>query len=217
MMLKKQTVWLLTMLSLVVVLSVYYIMSPEGESVVTVDEKGQVAAEKEKPMEEQPAKDKGTDSEKGKTEDKQTEDKQTEDKETSANEQSAGDGSVVTEETSEGDDFTTYRMEMDDQRSKMREELNDIVMSDKATAKEKSEAYDKMTELSDAEGTEKTLETLIKTKGYKDALVNAEGDKVNITVKAKEHSKAAAIDIIDIVEKEVKNLNDVAVTFEPSE
>lgn len=138
MMLKKQTVWLLTMLSLVVVLSVYYIMSPEGENVVTVDEKGQVAAEKEKPMEEQPAKDKGTDSEKGKTEDKQTEDKQTEDKETSANEQSAGDGSVVTEETSEGDDFTTYRMEMDDQRSKMREELNDIVMSDKATAKEKA-------------------------------------------------------------------------------
>jgi len=31
-MLKKQTVWLLTMLSLVVVLSVYYITSPEGGS-----------------------------------------------------------------------------------------------------------------------------------------------------------------------------------------
>ncbi len=30
-MLKKQTVWLLTMLSLVVVLSVYYIMSPESK------------------------------------------------------------------------------------------------------------------------------------------------------------------------------------------
>lgn len=36
------------MLSLVVVLSVYYIMSPEGENVVTVDDKEQVAAEKEK-------------------------------------------------------------------------------------------------------------------------------------------------------------------------
>lgn len=30
-MLKKQTVWLLTMLSLVVVLSVYYIMSPQKQ------------------------------------------------------------------------------------------------------------------------------------------------------------------------------------------
>ncbi|MCY8595242.1 SpoIIIAH-like family protein, partial [Bacillus haynesii] len=37
------------------------------------------------------------------------------------------------------------------------------------------------------------------------------------TVKAKEHSKAAATDIIDIVAKEVKNLNDVAVTFEPAD
>lgn len=74
-----------------------------------------------------------------------------------------------------------------------------------------------MTELSEAEGTEKTLETLIKTKGYKDALVNADGDKVNITVKAKEHSKVSATDIIDIVAKEVKNLNDVAVTFEPAD
>jgi len=31
MLLKKQTVWLLTMLSLVVVLSVYYVTSPEGQ------------------------------------------------------------------------------------------------------------------------------------------------------------------------------------------
>ncbi|MFN2745388.1 MULTISPECIES: SpoIIIAH-like family protein [Bacillus] len=216
-MLKKQTVWLLTMLSLVVVLSVYYIMSPEGENVVSVDQEGQVAAEKEKqeapakeePAKEEPGKDKGTESEKGKTEGK--------DKETSASEQSGSNGEVVTEESSGDDVFTTYRMEMDDQRSREREQLTEIVRSDKATAKEKSEAYDKMNELSEAEGTEKTLETLIKTKGYKDALVNADGDKVNITVKAKEHSKSAAADIIDIVAKEVKNLNDVAVTFEPAD
>ena len=40
MLLKKQTVWLLTMLSLVVVLSVYYITSPEqtGKEIATIDE-----------------------------------------------------------------------------------------------------------------------------------------------------------------------------------
>ncbi|MDA7026995.1 SpoIIIAH-like family protein [Bacillus sp. CLL-7-23] len=206
-MLKKQTVWLLTMLSLVVVLSVYYIMSPEGENVVSID-KEQVASEKEKPMEEKPVKEKDIES-KDKPEGKQ-------DKETSAHEQSDQNANVVTKESSDKDLFTTYRMEMEDQRSKMREELNEIVRSDKASAKEKSEAYDKMTELSDAEGTEKTLETLIKTKGYEDALVNADGDKVNITVKSKDHSKSAAIDIIDIVKKEVNKLNDVAITFEPA-
>lgn len=38
-MLKKQTVWLLTMLSLLIVLSVYYILSPtEGELAINIDE-----------------------------------------------------------------------------------------------------------------------------------------------------------------------------------
>ncbi len=41
MLLKKQTVWLLTMLSLVVVLSVYYITSPEQQTtnMANVEEK----------------------------------------------------------------------------------------------------------------------------------------------------------------------------------
>lgn len=48
-MLKKQTVWLLTMLSLVVVLSVYYIMSPESKNAVQMKSEkssGEVATEK---------------------------------------------------------------------------------------------------------------------------------------------------------------------------
>lgn len=46
-MLKKQTVWLLTMLSLVVVLSVYYIMSPESKNAVQMQsEKARLTAER---------------------------------------------------------------------------------------------------------------------------------------------------------------------------
>ncbi|MEC2307269.1 SpoIIIAH-like family protein [Bacillus atrophaeus] len=212
-MLKKQTVWLLTMLSLVVVLSVYYIMSPESKNAVKMESasgSGEVAKE-EKPKEEdnQDKTDTKTEEEKG-TKDS----KSTEDKETSA-EASGKDGTVVTE-TADDDLFTTYRLDMEDARSKEREELNAIVSSDDATAKEKSEAYDKMTALSEAEGTEKQLETLIKTKGYEDALVNAEGDKVNITVKSDKHSSSKASAIIDLVAKEMKSMKDVAVTFEPS-
>ncbi|EQB46473.1 hypothetical protein CGLO_14471 [Colletotrichum gloeosporioides Cg-14] len=54
-----------------------------------------------------------------------------------------------------------------------------------------------MTALSEAEGTERQLETLIKTKGYKDAL-------------------SQAADIIDMVTKEMRGLDNVAVTFEPT-
>ncbi|MDE0640494.1 SpoIIIAH-like family protein [Bacillus sp. CNPSo 3703] len=204
-MLKKQTVWLLTMLSLVVVLSVYYIMSPQGENAVTVEDT------KSKGMEEKKAEpEKGTE--------KNTEEKST-DKETNAKQEdvetSGEEGKAVSEQTDD-ELFTTYRLELEDKRSKQREEYNEIVSSDDATAQEKSEAYDQMTALSEAEGTERQLETLIKTKGYKDALVSAEGDKVNITVRSDKKSKSQAADIIDLVTKEMRGLDNVAVTFEPS-
>lgn len=209
MMLKKQTVWLLTMLSLVVVLSVYYIMSPQGENAVTVEDT------KSKGMEEKKAEpEKGTD----KGTEKNAEEKST-DKETNAKQEdvetSGKEGKAVSEQTDD-ELFTTYRLELEDKRSKQREEYNEIVSSDDATAQEKSEAYDQMTALSEAEGTERQLETLIKTKGYKDALVSAEGDKVNITVRSDKKSKSQAADIIDLVTKEMRGLDNVAVTFEPS-
>ncbi|WIG45492.1 stage III sporulation ratchet engulfment protein SpoIIIAH [Bacillus halotolerans] len=215
-MLKKQTVWLLTMLSLVVVLSVYYIMSPESKNAVLMQsekspsDSGEVATEKT-PAKEDTKEKNGAETEK---EDgtKGTKDSSS-DKETSA--EASEKGTVVTE-TADDDLFTTYRLDLEDARSKEREELNAIVSSDDATAKEKSEAYDKMTALSEAEGTEKQLETLIKTQGYEDALVNAEGDKINITVKSDKHSKSKATAIIDLVAKEIKTMKDVAVTFEPS-
>ncbi|WP_162842512.1 SpoIIIAH-like family protein [Bacillus safensis] len=204
-MLKKQTVWLLTMLSLVVVLSVYYIMSPQGENAVTVEDTKSKGTE-EKKVETEKGTDKGADK---KSTDKETNGKQ-EDIETSGEE-----GKAVSEQTDD-ELFTTYRLELEDKRSKQREEFNEIVSSDDATAQEKSEAYDQMTALSEAEGTERQLETLIKTKGYKDALVSAEGDKVSITVRSDKKSKSQAADIIDMVTKEMRGLDNVAVTFEPT-
>lgn len=217
-MLKKQTVWLLTMLSLVVVLSVYYIMSPESKNAVqmqsekSASDSGEVATEKA-PAKQDTKKKSGTETEKGKEDGTKGTKDSSADKETSA--EASEKGTVVTE-TADDDLFTTYRLDLEDARSKEREELNAIVSSDDATAKEKSEAYDKMTALSEVEGTEKQLETLIKTQGYEDALVNAEGDKINITVKSDKHSKSKATAIIDLVAKEIKTMKDVAVTFEPS-
>lgn len=89
MMLKKQTVWLLTMLSLVVVLSVYYIMSPQGENAVTVEDTKSKGTE-EKKVETEKGTDKGADK---KSTDKETNGKQ-EDIETSGEE-----GKAVSEQT----------------------------------------------------------------------------------------------------------------------
>lgn len=182
------------------------------QSEKSASDSGEVATEKA-PAKQDTKEKSGTETEKGKEDGTKGTKDSSADKETSA--EASEKGTVVTE-TADDDLFTTYRLDLEDARSKEREELNAIVSSDDATAKEKSEAYDKMTALSEVEGTEKQLETLIKTQGYEDALVNAEGDKINITVKSDKHSKSKATAIIDLVAKEIKTMKDVAVTFEPS-
>ncbi|KSU63601.1 stage III sporulation protein AH [[Bacillus] enclensis] len=182
MLLKKQTVWLLTMLSLVIVLSVYYITSPTQQ--VT-----DMAAEQ---------------NEGGK--------KAADNKETAAN----GDVEVVTD--SAGNEvFEAMRMEVEDQRAQLREELEAKVGDPELSAEEKSAAYEQMENLRELAMTESVLETTIKTIGYDDALVRANGDSIRITVKTdKEHTKANANEIIRLVMSEVGNVKPVAVEFQPT-
>jgi stage III sporulation protein AH len=241
MMLKKQTVWLLTMLSLVVVLSVYYVTSPDGgtSNIVMTEENQEVsentavenelaeekqpAAEEEQPApeeEKQPAPEEekqpaeegkdGKDSEKGESKD-----------ETGAN---AEEGEVQTEELEDGtvissvssdELFAELRMELEDERSKRKDQLDTIVASNDTTPEEKNEAYDEMEALDEAAHKETVLETLIKSQGYDDALVRAEGNNVKITVKAsKEHDVSAANKIMVLVRDEMENMENVVVTFE---
>ncbi|MFY4776262.1 SpoIIIAH-like family protein [Metabacillus sp. RGM 3146] len=197
MMLKKQTVWLLTMLSLVVVLSVYYITSPDGSKNEAAVTEGKQGVQKEAA---------------GAKENGQT--AKEKDKNSSSTE-TAKDGSTVS--TVQDDDlFTSIRMEMEDARNERKEELSSIVASNNATTEEKNNAYDQMKEMSDTANKEALLETLIKSKNYDDALVRIENGKVNITVKAKKQSAQAANDILMLVKNEIDNMDNVAVTFEPA-
>lgn len=180
MLLKKQTVWLLTMLSLVVVLSVYYITSPEqqkGADLAGVEEKA-------------------------------------DNKETAVTE--SKDGSTVISEIASDEKFEALRMKVEEQRTKMKEDLQAIVASTDLPAEDRSNAIEKMNQLDEIAQKEGVLETLIKSMGYDDALVRADGENVRITVKAKDHSATAANEIIQMVRTELGSLQPVAVSFEPS-
>jgi stage III sporulation protein AH len=172
-------------MSLVVVLSVYYITSPEQKSsdLASVQQNSKNQASKQQTSVKSEAKDEKT---------------------------------VVT--TVAGDDaFEELRMQLEDQRSQKKDELEAIVASTNLPADKRSEAYDQMQKLNETAQKEEVLETLIKTMGYEDALVRADGEKVNITVKSKKkHSPSAANDIIQLVKKEIGETNYVAVEFQPS-
>jgi stage III sporulation protein AH len=182
MLLKKQTVWLLTMLSLVVVLSVYYITSPEQKS-------NDLAAVQ------QNAKDQNQ----GKTKTEVKEDK-----------------TIVS--TVAGDEaFEELRMKLDDLRSQQTEDLTTELASTDLPAVERSKVKDQMDKLNQTAQKEEILETLIKTMGYEDALVRADGEKVRVTVKSKKKPSATeANKIILQVKKEIGETNYVAVEFQPT-
>jgi stage III sporulation protein AH len=195
MLLKKQTVWLLTMLSLVIVLSVYYITSPtqQAADMANVDESSPAQGEES-----------STETSKG-------EDAAGKGEETAAE----GDVDIVTEAA--GDEvFETLRMEFMDQRSQSREDLETQIASADISIEEKNEAIEQMDQLKELATTETVLETMIKTMGYEDALVRADGEQVRVTVKAKEHSAAEANKIIRLVTDEIGSMQKVAVQFQPA-
>ncbi|MDR4888879.1 SpoIIIAH-like family protein [Fredinandcohnia sp. QZ13] len=191
MLLKKQTVWLLTMLSLVVVLSVYYITTPENNN-------NNVAMEQDEQ----------------KDNEKENVETSTENKDgASVTVEEDEDGNVISSVASD-DMFAALRLEIDEHRSKLRSNLEDQTASTELTADQKLKAYDELKKLDDIETKEKIIEMLIKGNNYEDALVRVEGDKIKITVKAKESSKKAANDILRLVRSELGDLQNLAVQFE---
>ncbi|MFB6465864.1 SpoIIIAH-like family protein [Cytobacillus sp. Hz8] len=189
MLLKKQTVWLLTMLSLVVVLSVYYITSPEpkGNQLTAVEEK---------------SKDEMKDTTKSA-------------KENTAPKEDA-DGSTVISDSASDEQFEQLRLDMEAKRSEEKERLTDIMASTDLPSEQRNEAIEKMNQLDEIAQKEQLLETLIIAMGYDDALVRAGGDEVRITVKSDKHSKAAANKILQKVKNELGQLQAVAVEFQPT-
>ena len=169
MLLRKQTVWLLTMLSLVAVLSVYYITSPQDTSV------------------------------------------NQEAKEDTGN---ADQSTVVSNETNDSA-FEAMRMDLNDERSKEKEQLTEKVASSELSEEERVEAHEQIEQLDELSTKEDMLESMIIALGYKDALVRADHQQIQITVKAEKPNAESANKIIQMVTKEIGKTNAVAVEFQP--
>lgn len=189
MLLKKQTVWLLTMLSLVVVLSVYYLTAPEENAADLTATEEQKESKSEIESKEEKGKDK--------------------DKETSTDEA----GSSVT--IASGDEFEALRMQIEDERAKLNEELTVKMGDTDLSAEERDEAYAKIEQLSETKVKENIIENLIVAMDYNAALVRVDGTDVKVSVKADKQTKTEANNIIRLVRKEVENAQNVVVNFQP--
>jgi len=210
--LKKQTVWLLTMLSLVVVLSVYYVTTPDKmntASPTTGEKIGQEKQGTDKAVTNEAPKE----TPKKENTSKETTNKETDKKENAKKETSKKEGNVSVQSSDEN--FTALRMQMEDQRSEQKAKLQEVMSSTKASATEKNKAKENFDAITTMETKQELLETVIKSQGgYPDALVRADGTDIRVTVKAAKHSQKEANKIIQLVRSEGGS-KDVGVKFDP--
>ncbi|PGM95056.1 SpoIIIAH-like family protein [Bacillus cereus] len=216
-MLKKQTVWLLTMLSLVVVLSVYYVTTPDKMNTAapaTGEKMGQEKQGADKAVTKETTKETTNKETTKENTSKETTNKETDKKENDKKETSKKEASVTVQSSDEN--FTALRMQIEDQRSVEKEKLQNVMKSSKSSAEEKSKAKDNLDAITTMETKQQLLETVIKSQGgYKDALVRADGTDIKVTVKSAKHSQKEANKIIQLVRSEGGS-KDVGVKFDPS-
>ncbi|WP_100373437.1 SpoIIIAH-like family protein [Bacillus sp. FJAT-45037] len=200
MVLKKQTVWLLTMLSLIVVLSAYYFMTPTTmtEDIAFVDD--------QEVVENQEVTGDSEDVVVNVVEEFETVDEAT--------------GEEVDSTTTEvnsmnsGEFFATMRIELQESRDRMAEEYTKIQAASDVPAEKVVEAHENSMELLALSQHESMLETLIKTKGYSDVLVMAEGEEVKVIVQTEELSSAQTVEIMDMVADQLGSGKSVVVSHE---
>jgi len=204
------------MLSLVVVLSVYYVTTPDKMNTATPTAGEKVGQEKqgvEKEVTKETTKETSNKEATPKETTKETSGKETEKKDDSKKETSKKEGNVTVQSSDEN--FTALRLKMEDQRSAEKEKLQDVMKSTKSSAEEISKAKDELNAIDQMETKEGLLETVIKSQGgYKDALVRADGTDIKVTVKATKHSQKEANKIIQLVRAEAGS-KDVGVKFDP--
>lgn len=195
MVLKRQTVWLLTMLSLIIVLSVYYITSPvPNEQLAYLGDED----------------DQTTEGEASEMDDSFIEFEEI----TDESMEWSSDQNILSGFTND-EIFTSIRLERRTARDRMSEDYVAVIASVEASADVQSKALDNIESLHVLAQKEEMLETLIKTKGYEDVLVIAEGDEVKIIVKAEELSKEEGVKIM-LMAREQLNIEEIAVAFQPT-
>ncbi|MCM3710923.1 SpoIIIAH-like family protein [Sporosarcina luteola] len=111
--------------------------------------------------------------------------------------------------------FEEMRMQVQNERSSLKDQLQSKVISSDTTAEEKSAAYDEMAELTKRTSAEALMETQLKALGYPEAFVRKDNGKVSVAVIAEDggHSTKMAAEITQYVLTSWEDARTVQVDF----
>ena len=161
-MINKQSLWFLTLFSIILVLSVYYIAMPNN-TLATLKENNENA---------------------------------------------------MTISINETDSLASLRVANDEEIESTMNELQDVLLDDKATLEEKNTAYEKIQNINSNKGKEEAIEKLINDTFSLQSFVKINKDNIKVTISKKEHDSKLANDIIRKIQEEYSNKMYITVKFQ---
>ena len=196
-MVNKKSLWFLTLFSLILVLSVYYITMP---SELLMNDKTNISS---------------------KDTSKKNSSKNTNKSSSKKNSSVKAKETVKTTEENkiktrvkESNTLETMRALEDEKVSKELESLQVVLNDDKSSVDDKNKAYDKMKELNNNKAEESSLEDKIKKEFELDSYVKIEGDKIKVVISSSEHDMTLANKIMRSIQSNYKDNKYITVKFQ---
>lgn len=198
-MINKQNLWFLTLFSLILVLSVYYVTMPND---LLLTNNGAVGSKKN----EQTSVSKDTNTDTTKNEDTKKDDiKSTTTKDNKDN------NTTVT--IKESETLEALRVSLNQEREAEKTKLQSLLTNSSATSEEKNNAYEKLQEINTVTSEEATLEKKLKEKYKMSVFVKIENKEITVVVDNDKHDTTLANNIMRSVQENFKEKRYITVQF----
>lgn len=199
-MINKQNLWFLTLFSLILVLSVYYITMPND---LLLTNNGAVGSKKN----EQTSVSKDTNTDTTKNEDTKKDDT----KSTTTKDNKTDNNTTVT--IKEGETLEALRVSLNQEREAEKTKLQSLLTNSSATSEEKNNAYEKLQEINTVTSEEATLEKKLKEKYKMSVFVKIENKEITVVVDNDKHDTTLANNIMRSVQENFKEKRYITVQF----
>ena len=199
-MINKQNLWFLTLFSLILVLSVYYITMPND---LLLTNNGAVGSKKN----EQTSVSKDTNTNTTKNEDQKKDDT----KSTTTKDNKTDNNTTVT--IKESETLEALRVSLNQEREAEKTKLQSLLTNSSATSEEKNNAYEKLQEINTVTSEEATLEKKLKEKYKMSVFVKIENKEITVVVDNDKHDTTLANNIMRSVQENFKEKRYITVQF----
>lgn len=212
-MINKQNLWFLTLFSLILVLSVYYVTMPND---LLLTNNGAVGSKKN----EQTSVSKDTNTDTTKNEDTKKDDmkstttkdnKDNKDTNTTTKDNKTDNNTTVT--IKESETLEALRVSLNQEREAEKTKLQSLLTNSSATSEEKNNAYEKLEEINTVTSEEATLEKKLKEKYKMSVFVKIENKEITVVVDNDKHDTTLANNIMRSVQENFKEKRYITVQF----